>query len=102
MFAVISISKKQYIVSPGDTIEAPHIEGNEGDVVTVDGVLLFYDGKKTHIGKPFVKNITAKAQIVSQGKGEKINVRRYKQKVRYRRSIGFRPVVTQVKIVSIG
>jgi len=102
MFAVISISKKQYIVSPGDIIDVGYIEGKEGDSVTVDGVLLFHDGKKTTLGKPFIKNLSVKAEIVSQKKGEKINVRRYKHKVRYRKSTGFRALLTGVKIVSIG
>ena len=102
MFAVISISKKQFIASPGDIIDVAHIDGKEGDTVSIDGVLLFHDGKKTTLGKPFIKNLSVKAEIVSQKKGEKINVRRYKHKVRYRKSTGFHALLTGVKIVSIG
>jgi len=40
--------------------------------------------------------------FTTQEKGEKINVRRFKQKVRYRKSTGFRPLVTKLEIVSIG
>lgn len=102
MFAVVEIAGKQYRVSAGDVIDASYIEGKVGTILTFDRVLLVSDDKKTHIGTPTVKGVAVKAKIVSQGKGEKINVRRFKQKVRYRKSRGFRPLVTKLEIVSIG
>jgi large subunit ribosomal protein L21 len=102
MFAVVEIAGKQYRVNTKDVIDASFIEGNVGTTLTFDRVLLVSDGKKNHIGTPTVKGIAVKAKIVAQAKGEKLNVRRYKQKVRYRKSTGFRPLVTKLEIVSIG
>ena len=102
MFAVVEIAGKQYRVAVRDVIDASFIEGNVGTSLTFDRVLLVSDDKKTHIGIPTVKGVEVRAKIVSQEKGEKINVRRYKQKVRYRKSTGFRPLVTKLEIVSIG
>lgn len=102
MFVVVEIAGKQYRVSAKDVIDASFIEGKEGTTLTFDRVLLLSDGKKTTIGTPIVKGALVKAKIVSQEKGEKINVRRYKQKVRYRKSTGFRPLVTKLEIVSVG
>jgi large subunit ribosomal protein L21 len=102
MFAIVEIQGKQYRVSVGDVIDASYIEGKVGTILTFDRVLLVSGDKKTKIGAPTVKGIAINAKIVSQEKGEKINVRRYKQKVRYRKSTGFRPLLTKLEIVSIG
>ena len=102
MFAVVEIAGKQYRVAVHDIIDVSFIEGKEGSTLTFDRVLLVFDEKKTTIGTPTVQGLTVKAKIVSQDKGEKINVRRYKQKVRYRKSTGFRPLITKLEIVSIG
>jgi large subunit ribosomal protein L21 len=102
MFAIVEIAKKQYIVSPNDSIVVPHFEGKEGDTVSLPTVLLVSkDDGTTLIGKPFVKKASATALIGGTKKGEKIMVRRYKSKVRYRKQNGFRPVETTLTIQSI-
>lgn len=102
MFAVVDIAGKQYRVGVKDVIDASYIEGKEGATLTFDRVLLVSDGKKNRIGTPTVKGVAVRAKIIAQAKGEKLNVRRYKQKVRYRKSTGFRPLVTKLEILSIG
>ncbi len=102
MFVIVEIQGKQYRVQVKDVINASYIEGKEGDGLTFDRVLMVSDDKKTQIGTPTVAGVSVKAKIVAQAKGEKLNVRRYKQKVRYRKSTGFRPLVTKLEIVSIG
>lgn len=102
MFAIVEIQGKQYRVAVRDVIDASYIEGKEGSTLTFDRVLLVSDDKKNRIGTPTVKGVSVKAKIIAQTKGEKLNVRRYKQKVRYRKSTGFRPLVTKLEIVSIG
>lgn len=101
MFAIVVIAGKQYRVAKGETITVDRLEGNVGDSVTFDRVLLVSDGKKTKIGKPTVKNANVTAKILAQSKGEKIDVRRFKAKVRVRRSHGFRAFQTQLEITDI-
>lgn len=101
MFAIVSIAKKQYIVSPGDTISVPHLEGSAGDALTFSDVLLTSDNGKTSVGTPYLKDVSVKATIALQKKGKKLNVRRYKSKVRERRSIGFRAHLTDITITAI-
>ena len=101
MFAIMKLLGKQYIVSVGDRITVSHMEGAVGDAVKITDVLLVSDDKKTTIGTPNVKGSVVEATIVSQQKGEKITVRRYKSKVRYRKTRGFRPLETDIEIVSI-
>lgn len=102
MFAIVDISGNQVVVAEKQEVVIPHMEGKVGDSVTFDHVLLTSDDGKTSVGAPYVSGVKIKAEITKQGKGEKLTVRRYKQKVRYRKTTGFRPLETTLKIVSIG
>jgi large subunit ribosomal protein L21 len=101
MFAVVKISGKQYAVTPGMQIDVDQISGNDGETITLEEVLLRDSDKKIVVGEPLVKGAKVTATIVKQYLGEKINVRRYKSKVRHRRSIGFRAHLTKLQINEI-
>ena len=100
MLAVVDINHKQYVVMPDQEIVVDRIDGEKGAELSFPTVLLYEDKGKTEIGKPYLKYVV-KAQVSEQTKGEKILVRRYKQKVRYRRQMGFRPQITKLKILAI-
>lgn len=102
MFAIVTIAGKQYTVKAGDVIHVDSVEGNVGDTLTFDHVLLTGDAKATKVGTPTVTGVKVTAKIVAQTKGEKIDVRRFKSKVRYRKAIGFRPQLTKLEIVAVG
>lgn len=102
MFVVVSISGKQYKVTPGQIVEVNKIDGKAGDTVTFAEVLLTEENGKTQVGTPTVSGVTVTAKIIDQGKGEKVDVMRFKSKVRERKHIGFRPQITKLQIVSIG
>ncbi len=101
MFAIVVVGGKQYKVAKGETITVDRLEGTVGDTISLDRVLLVSDGKKTKIGKPTVRGAKVIAKIAAQSKGEKIDVRRFKSKVRVRRHKGFRPQQTQLEITDI-
>jgi large subunit ribosomal protein L21 len=101
MFAVIKVTGKQYAISTGSHIDVDFMPGDEGSTISFSDVLLLDNNGKVTVGKPFVKNASVKAVIEKQYRGEKINVRRYKSKVRHRRSIGFRPQLTRLHITDI-
>jgi large subunit ribosomal protein L21 len=100
-FAVVEIQGKQYRVVKGDVISVERMPGKSGDSVSFDRVLLVSADSSTKVGTPTVKGSAVKAKILSQDKGEKLEVRRYKNKVRYRKHTGFRPQLTKLEIVSI-
>lgn len=102
MFAIVTIAGKQHKVRLGDTITVDRLDGSEGDTVAFDQVLLVDGNGKTNVGTPTVKGMVVKAKILSHTKGEKVHVRRFKSKVRYRKNIGFRPYQTTLEILSIG
>ncbi len=103
MFAVVAISGKQYKVHPGDIL---FVEGHIGEVgktiAAVGEVLLLVDTAKVKVGKPALKNVQCSVKILGHDKGEKLTVRRFKAKSRYRRRTGFRPLRTKLEVVSIG
>lgn len=101
MFAIIKVGSLQYQVKSGDVIEVAKILGGEGDTVKLANVLLVNDGKTTSVGSPLVKGAYVEARIEAQAKDKKIEVRRYKSKVRYRKHIGFRAHITRLVIGTI-
>ena len=103
MFAVIQTGGKQYIVRQGDTLEIEKIEGEPQAEITFDQVFLKSDeeGNDVTLGMPAIDGASVKATIMEQGRGEKIDIIKYKPKVRYRRKTGHRQPFTKVKITSI-
>lgn len=101
MFAIVSIKGKQYKVQKGDLVDVDRLQGTEGDSLTLNEVLITSDSDKTTVGQQATKNIKIKAKIVKQFRGKKVEVRRFKSKVRYRRKNGFRPSLTRLEVLSI-
>ena len=100
MFAIIQTGGKQYKVSEGDVIKVEKLELEVGSKINFD-VLLTSDNGKIVAGNPVVKNVTCSAEVVEQGKGDKIVVYKYKPKKNYRRKQGHRQPYTAVKILEI-
>lgn len=100
-YAVVKISGKQYLVMPGQTLTVDRIAGKAKDKLSFKEVLLKFDADKLDLGRPLLKNAAVQAEIVTQFKGEKIRVAKFKAKSRYRRVTGHRQLKTQLKIVKI-
>jgi len=99
-FVVIELGGSQHIVSEGDELTVNRIEGNIGDTITIEDVLLHKDEKNTEVGDPTV-NYTVTAEILSHERGKKMTIRTFKAKARYRRRIGHRQELTKLKIAKI-
>lgn len=98
---MIRTGGKQYKVSAGDTIEVDKLNlGEEKDILFDDVLLVSLDGKVS-VGSPTVVGAKVKATLVDQIKAEKIRVMKFKAKSRYRRTTGFRALMTVVKIDKI-
>ena len=101
MYAVVAAGGKQYKVEEGDVLRIEKVDGNVGDTVTFDKVLLVADGENLTIGQPLVENTSVSAQILEQGKNKKIIVFKFKRRKGYRKTQGHRQPFTAVKIGSI-
>jgi len=104
MFAIIETGGKQYLVEEGQSLKIEKIIGNPKDEIKFDRVLLIADEKSDifKLGRPYVKDAMITAAIQSQGRGKKVQVVKYKRKVRYKRVYGHRQPFTTVQIVKIG
>jgi large subunit ribosomal protein L21 len=101
MYAVIRTGGKQYRVAEGDRIQIEKLEASVGDTVNFEEVLLVDDGSATQVGTPLLNGATVSGEVVSQGKGEKIIVFKYKPRKGYRRRTGHRQQLTDVNITGI-
>jgi large subunit ribosomal protein L21 len=97
-FAVIKTGGKQYIVSPGDTIEVELLgEHNEGDTITFDEVLM----KGDTVGTPTVSGAKVTGTYHGDKKGKKLTIMRFKSKSNFFRKVGHRQKYAQVTIDKI-
>jgi large subunit ribosomal protein L21 len=74
------------------------LDGNAGDKVTLGDILLAGDGGTMKD----VKGLTVSAEIVAQGKGEKVTVFKKRRRHNYRRKKGHRQLHTILHILAIG
>lgn len=101
IYAILETGGKQYKVAPGETIEVERLPAEEGSTIELDRVLLVADGNKVSVGRPTVEGTKVIAEVLGEGKGEKIIVFKYKPKVRYRRKTGHRQIYTKLAIKEI-
>lgn len=99
-FAVIKTGGKQYIVHEGDMLKVEKLDAKEGTLVTF-GVVLLEGNSETKVGTPMVNGASVEAEVVKQGRGDKVTSVKFKPKVRYYKKMGFRPMFTQVKVTKI-
>ena len=100
-YAIIETGGKQYRVAVGDTIIVEKLDGDAGDEVTFEKVLLVGGEGAAKVGAPYVDGASVTASLDGQGKGDKIVVFKYKPKKRYRRRIGHRQLQTELTITAI-
>ncbi len=101
MYAVIRSGGKQYRVAPGETIRIEKLGGKVGSKVAFDEVLAVHgDDKKLLSGASSGKaKVTGK--IVSQGRGPKSLVLKYKRGGQYKITRGHRQAYTAVEVGEI-
>jgi large subunit ribosomal protein L21 len=98
--AVIRTGGKQYRVTQGDLVRIEKIDGAAGDKISFDEVL-FLGGDSPKFGSPLVSGAKVSGEIVSQGRGEKIIIFKFKKRKKYRRKQGHRQSFTAVKITEV-
>ncbi|MFA6307962.1 MAG: 50S ribosomal protein L21 [Patescibacteria group bacterium] len=102
MKAVIRTGGKQYHVAKGDVIKIEKLaKAEEGKKVIFDTVLLISDKDKVVVGNPTVAKAKVEGTLLRNFKDKKIDVLKYKNKIRYRRNYGHRQQLAEVKIDNI-
>ncbi len=103
MMAVIKTGGKQYIVKEGQNLKVEKLAAETNAKHVFDEVLLVADeaGQSVKVGAPYVAGAKVEATISSQGRAKKIEIVKYKAKVRYRRHRGHHQAYTELKIGKI-
>ena len=101
MYAIIETGGKQYKVAEGDVITVEKLGVDAGTSFTFDRVLSVADGENVAFGAPYVDGASVTASVISDGRGKKITVYKFKAKKNYHRKQGHRQPFTRLKIDSI-
>ncbi len=105
--AIIKTGGKQYKVKKGQNIKIEKLIAKDGLPAQAGAKVKFdtlmvaeTDGKKINLGKPSLGE-KVEGKIMEQGRAKKITVVKYKNKIRYKRTLGHRQPFTEVKITGI-
>jgi len=97
MYAVIRTGGKQYRVAPGDVVKIERV-ASENQTVEFNDVLAV-SGEPGSVAKPASATVTA--EVISEGRGDKILVFHLKRKKQYKKMQGHRQNFTEVRIKTI-
>ena len=101
MFAVISSGGKQYKVTKDTVLSVNKINGDSGERVTVNDVLLASDGKELSLGNPNIKDAKVNFEIIKQERDRKILIFKKQRRKNFRRKNGHKQDITFLKVMDI-
>jgi large subunit ribosomal protein L21 len=100
MYAVIRTGGKQYRVAPGDVVKIESVVSDDQEAQTIEfSDVLAVSGEPGTVAKPATAKVTA--EILGEGRGDKILVFHLKRKKQYKKLQGHRQNFTEVRIKSI-
>ena len=98
MYAVLRTGGKQYRVAPGDVVKIETVSPSDDQTIEFSDVLAV-SGEPGTLAKPSSAKVTA--EVVGEGRGEKVLVFHFKRKKQYKKLQGHRQNFTEVRIQSI-
>lgn len=101
MFAVIKTGGKQYKVATDDVLKIEKLEGEAGEIVTFENVLMVGSGADVTIGAPLVEGAIVTAEFVETKKQRTVIIFKKNRRHKYRRRNGHRQLLTTVRITEI-
>ncbi len=101
MYAVIKTGGKQYRVSANDTLVIEKIEGDAGAAVEFAEVLMIGGDGAAKVGAPNIAGAKVTAEVVEQGRGDKVISFKKRRRKNSRRKRGHRQHLTTVRIKEI-
>lgn len=100
-YAIFQTGGKQYQAVVGKTIAIEKVEGEPGDALVFNDVLLRKTGPEAiEIGQPFL-TVPVKASIIKHMQGPKITVFKFKRRKKSRVKKGHRQPATVIRIEAV-
>jgi large subunit ribosomal protein L21 len=101
MYAVIKTGGKQYRVAANDTLVIEKVAGDAGATVEFGEVLMLGGNGAPVIGSPTVSGAKVTAEVVEQGRADKVIAFKKRRRKNSRRKRGHRQEQTTVRIKDI-
>ncbi|MEA2030297.1 MAG: 50S ribosomal protein L21 [candidate division Zixibacteria bacterium] len=101
MYAVFEVSGSQFTAQEGDILKVPLQKSESGDKIDIENVLLIKDKDSALIGTPTVADAKIEAEVIGNVKNDKVLIFKYKRRTKYRRTMGHRQKITEIKINKI-
>ena len=90
MYAVFQSGGKQHRVSEGQVVRLEKLELATGATVEFDSVLMVVNGEDVKIGAPVVAGAKVVAEVVAQGRGDKVKIVKFRHRKHSRKQQGHR------------
>ncbi len=101
MYAIFESGGKQHRVVVGETLKLEKIEFATGGIVEFNKVYLVANGEKVRIGAPVVEGVTVTAEVIAQGRADKVKIIKFRRRKHSMKRQGHRQWFTEVKITGI-
>ncbi len=101
MYAVIKSGGKQHRVVEGETLRLEKLDIATGDQVDFEEVLMVGEGAEVKIGAPLVKGGKVTAEVVSHGRGDKVNIIKFRRRKHHMKRQGHRQWYTELEVTGI-
>ena len=101
MYAVIKSGGKQHRVEEGEILRLEKLEAATGEEVSFDNILMVGEGESVKIGTPYVEGGQVTAEVVKQGRANKVTIIKFNRRKHSRKTQGHRQWFTDVKITGI-
>jgi large subunit ribosomal protein L21 len=100
VYAIVRAGGRQEKVAVGDLVQVDRLAGDPGTTLQLP-VLLLVDGNTVTSDAAALAKATVTVEVVAAAKGPKIDILKYKNKTGYRKRIGHRSKLTQVRVTGI-
>lgn len=100
-YAIVQTGGKQYRVQEGDVLKVEKLEAKQGEEVQLSDVRFAKSDEKSIAGRPTVSGASVTAEVIRQIRAPKVIIFKQRQKKVYKKTIGHRQYLTELRIKSI-
>jgi len=101
LYAIVETGGRQFRMEPEKTLRIPKVETPVGGTLELDTVLLVQGDSGLSVGRPRLDGAKVVAEVVKQGREEKVVVFKKKRRKRYQKKNGHRQPFTEIRVKEI-
>lgn len=101
MYAVFTAGGKQYRAEKGAVLRVELMNAEPGSEIELGDVLLLADGDNVTVGAPLVDGGKVTAKVIGHGRGDKVEIVKFRRRKHHRKQMGHRQHYTEIEITGI-